>query len=640
MTTEARTRQRPSVGRRAAGRPWYGGAKGRLVLTTGVLLTLGTLLALLFPASARWSFSAATLVGVWPLAVKAARGAARGSPFTINTLITLAALGAVAIGEAAEGAIVVFLFAIGELLESVAAGRARSSIRELARLAPSNALLIEEGGTIREVGAASLEAGQLVQVRPGARIPADGRVVEGDSAIDESAVTGESIARSKGAGEQVFAGSISTDGTLIVRVEQPPSQSAIARIIQLVEEAESHKAPVRRFIDSFSRVYTPVAMLLAALVATMPPLLAGASLEAWVYRGLAILLIACPCALVLSVPAAITSAISAGARAGLLLKGGAALEAIGTVVTVAFDKTGTITSNALQVTDVIPLRGDAEEVVALAAAVESFSSHPLAAAISRRAAGLELPLASAGRAIAGQAASAIVNGQNYSVGSPRYASHTSPMGTQVELAIERLEEEGKTVVVLLEEHTPRGILAVRDEPRPEASEVISRLRKMGVATVMLTGDNSRTAASVADRLRLEVRAELLPEEKLRAIEVLARRGPVAMVGDGINDAPALARANVGIAIGAGTDVALESADAALLREGIGGVPDLFRLSRATMRNIRQNIGFALGLKALFLVTTLLGITGLWPAILADTGATVLVTSNALRLLRFDFGDRT
>ena len=605
------------------------------MLTTGTLLAAGGLVAQLVPALAPWGFTAATLVGVWPLAVKAARGALRGSPFTINTLITLAAFGAVAIGEAAEGAIVVFLFAIGELLESVAAGRARANIRSLAALTPSTALLLEGSGT-REVEVSSLEPGQSVLVRPGSRIPADGTIVEGSSAVDESAVTGESVPSAKAAGEPVYAASIATDGSLVVRVEKAVEDSTIARIIQLVEEAESHKAPVKRFIDRFSQVYTPLAMLVATLAAMLPPLLLGAAWDAWIYRGLAILLIACPCALVLSVPAAITSAISAAARAGLLLKGGAALEAIGSVSTVAFDKTGTLTGNRPVVTDVVALQGSEQEVVRLAAAVESTSAHPLARAIRERAAGLELPTATGGQAQAGLAVSATVNGQRYTVGSPRYASQAATLGAEVEEIVGRLEAEGKTVVLLLAGERPLGVVAIRDEPRTEAAAVIAELRGMGVSSVVLTGDNARTAAAIGADLGIEVHAELLPEAKLEIVERLAGRGSVAMVGDGINDAPALARANVGIAMGAGTDVALESADAALLREGVGGVVDLLRISRATMRNIRQNIGFALGLKALFLVTTLLGLTGLWPAILADTGATVLVTANALRLLRFRF----
>ena len=612
---------------------WYRTSKGRTVLVSGALLAVSALLALVVPSLAPWGFAAATLIGVAPLARKAWASTRLGQPFTINTLIALAALGAVAIGEAAEGAIVVFLFAIGELLESVATSRAREGIRALAALAPKVALLLE-GGRAREVPVEALRPGDLVQVQPGGRVPADGTIVEGSAGVDDSPVTGESMPVAKGEGESLFAGSISTDAVLTVRVDKPASDSTIARIIHLVEEAESSKAPVARFIDRFSRVYTPGAMLVASLVAVVPPLLFGAAWEVWIYRALALLLIACPCALVLSVPAAVTSGISAGARRGLLIKGGAVLEGIGDVETVAFDKTGTLTENRPRVTDIVPLAAGDAEVLRLAAAVETGSSHPLARAVLERAEGLTVPQAHGARALAGQAVTATVERRELAVGSPRYAANQAPLDGQLKERIEALEHEGKTVVVLLESGTPLGLLAIRDEPRAEAAEVVRRLSRLGVQSVMLTGDNARTGAAIAADLGLEVKSELTPEAKLDAIDQLKLRGKVAMVGDGINDAPALAHADVGIAMGSGTDVALETAGAALLRHDVTGISDLIELSRATMRNIRQNVAFAFGLKAVFLVTTLLGITGLWPAILSDTGATVVVTANALRLLRF------
>src|SRR5690554_6392775 len=362
---------------------WYRTAKGRFVLVTGALLAVSAFLALVFPPLAPWGFTAATVLGVAPLARKAWASARLGRRFTINTLISLAALGAVAIGEAPEGAIVVFLFAIGELLETVAAGRARASIHALAALAPKVALLLE-GGRAREVPVAALAVGDLVRVQPGGRVPADGTIVEGSAGIDEAPVTGESMPVTKEPGDTLFASSIATVAVLSVRVDKPASDSTIARIIHLVEEAEASKAPVARFIDRFSSVYTPSSMLMAALVAIVPPLLFGASWEECVYRALALLLIACPCALVLSVPAAVTSGISAGARRGLLIKGGAVLESIGGVRTVAFDKTGTLTENRPQVTDVVPIAASEDEVLRLAAAVETGSAHPLAKAILQR----------------------------------------------------------------------------------------------------------------------------------------------------------------------------------------------------------------------------------------------------------------
>ncbi|OOV11891.1 heavy metal translocating P-type ATPase [Deinococcus sp. LM3] len=616
--------------------PWYQTGKGRNVLLTGGLLVLALLFSLIAPGFAFWAYAAATAIGTWPLLRKAVASARLGEPFTINTLISVAAIGAIAIGEAAEGALVVFLFAIGELLENVAAGRARAGIQALAALAPKTALLLE-GGQTREVPVEGLQIGQFVRVQPGGRVPADGTITEGDSNLDDSPVTGESVPVHKRPGDPVYAGSINTDGVLTVRVERGASDNTIARIIHLVEEAESSKAPTARFIDRFSRWYTPAAMAVAFLFAVLPPLLFGQPWNEWIYKGVALLLIACPCALVLSVPAAVTSGISAGARRGLLIKGGAALETIGSVSTVAFDKTGTLTENKPQVTDVIGLRAPEQEVVLLAAAVETGSAHPLAKAILARAQGQAVPAAQDAKAISGKAVTATVQGRALAVGSPRYAVEVASLSPDEQAQIARLEEQGKTVVVVLDGRQVLGLLAIRDEPRADAKEAVARLKGLGVRSLMLTGDNARTGNAIARDLGLDVEAELLPEDKLQRIAALKASGKVAMVGDGINDAPALAQSDVGIAMGGGTDVALETADAALLRHSVIGVAELVQLSRAVMTNIRQNVAFALGLKAIFLVTTLLGITGLWPAILSDTGATVLVTANALRLLRFKPG---
>ncbi|MER3490168.1 MAG: heavy metal translocating P-type ATPase, partial [Meiothermus sp.] len=546
-------------------------------------------------------------------------------------------LGALLVGEAAEAAAVVFLFAVGELLEGVAAGRARGGIRALAALAPKTAFLLEgegEGAKGREVPAHGLRVGQVVQVRPGERVPADGTILSGHSALDESPVTGESLPVNKGPGDPVYAGSINADGLLTVRVNKDPRDNTLARIIHLVEEAQGSKAPTARFIDRFSRYYTPALLLAAALVAVVPPLLGGAWHE-WLYKALALLLIACPCALVLSVPAAMASAIAAGARQGLLIKGGAVLEALARVRTVAFDKTGTLTEGRPRVTDLLPLGLPEAELLALAAAVEQGSSHPLAKAIVERAreAGVGVPPAREGRALRGKAAWAKVGDRELAVGSPSYAAELAPLEPPLQRRVAELEAQGKTVVLLLNPPFPLGLIALRDEPRPDAREGLEQLGSLGVRCVMLTGDNARTGRAVAEGLGLEVRAELMPEDKLRAVAELGQGRPVAMVGDGINDAPALARADVGIAMGGGTDVALETADAAVLGGSVRGVADLVRLSRATMRVVAQNIAFALGLKAVFLLTTLLGVTGLWPAVLADTGATALVTLNSLRLLR-------
>lgn len=618
-----------------AGTPWYRTGQGRLVVTSGILLLTAWLFGFIEPRFATAGYIAATLLGVWPLAKKAVASARLGDPFSINMLVSLAAIGAVAIGEAPEGAVVVFFFAIGELLEGVAAGKARAGIQALAALAPKTALLVEGTGT-REVPADTLQVGQTVQVNPGARVPADGTILRGTSSLDDSPVTGESAPVTKSAGDTVFAGSINTDGTLTIQVDKAASDNTIARIIHLVEEAESSKAPTARFIDRFSRWYTPGVVLVSALVALVPPLAFGGAWHDWLYKGISLLLIGCPCALVLSVPASITSALSAGTRHGLLIKGGGALETIGSVKTVAFDKTGTLTAGKPNVTDVLAQGIDRAEVLRLAAAVESGSSHPLAKAITRaaQASQLVVPPATDAQALPGKGATAMVEGRLLSVTSPRHAATLTTLTVDLNRAVTTFEEQGRTAVVLLDGQTPLGVIAIRDEPRPDARTGLAQLHALGVKTIMLTGDNARTGQAIARDLGLDVQAELLPEDKLRLIAELKAQGGVAMVGDGINDAPALAQADVGIAMGGGTDVALETADAALLRERVTGVADLVTLSRATMGNIKVNIAFALGLKAIFLVTTLLGYTNLWMAILADTGATALVTANALRLLRW------
>ncbi len=616
-----------------APRAWYRAAQGRLVLTTGALLGAAVLLGQLLPTLAPWLYGAATLLGAAPLTRKALAAARAGDPFSINTLVTLTAAGALLIGEQAEAAVVVFLFAVGELLEGVAVGRARSGIQALAALAPKTALLLR-GDRVLEVPADALKVGQTVQVQPGGRVPADGTILDGQSSLDDSPVTGESVPVGKGPGDTVYAGSINAGGVLRVRVDRAAQDNTIARIIHLVEQAEASRAPVARFIDRFSRVYTPLVVLVAAATAFIPPLL-GAPLTEWVYKGVALLLIGCPCALVLSVPAAITSAVSAGARRGLLIKGGAALEALGNVRTAAFDKTGTLTAGHPQVTDVTGIGLDGSGVLTLAAAAEQGSSHPLGRALlaAHAALGTPLPAAQDARALPGQAALARVDGADVAVGSPRYAREHADLSA-AEARVAQLEDQGKTVVVLLVDGAVRGLIALRDEPRPDAQAAIQDLRALGVTPVMLTGDNARTGQAVARTLGLEVHAQLLPEDKLRLIRDLQRQGGVVMIGDGINDAPALAAADVGVAMGGGTDVALETAHVALLRPQVRAAADLIRLSRATMRVIRQNVAFAVGLKLVFLITTLLGLTGLWPAVLSDTGATALVTANALRLLRF------
>ena len=617
---------------------WWRSKKAVVVAVSAGLLLLAYLLSLVQPDWSQYLFAIAALTGLIPIARRALAAARIGFPFSIETLMTVAAVGAISIGAAEEAAVVVLLFTVGELLETLAADRARAGIRGLIGLMPRTAQRQRPGSDQTEtVPAEQLAVGDTVVVAAGERIPSDGVVIEGESEVDEAPVTGESVPVSKQPGSTVYAGSINANGELRIRLTHSAADNTIARIIHIVEEAQSAKSPTARFIDRFSYYYTPAAMLLALLVIVVPPLIFDADWQTWIYRGLAVLLIACPCALVISTPAAIASGLAAGARRGLLIKGGAALETLGKVKTIAFDKTGTLTAGSPKVTDIVPTLGDHNRVLGLAAAVERGSSHPLARAIveeshARRA--TDLRRFGGVTALPGKGVTARVDKVIVTVASPRHAAEQFSFDDGTRQVVERLEREGKTVVVVTEDKTPVGMIALRDEPRPDAASGLSALRQLGVRIVMLSGDNARTAAAIARSLDIEGVGELLPQAKLERISAYKLDGPVAMVGDGINDAPALAAASVGIAMGAGTDVALETADAALLNNRVTGIADLVALSRATLSNIWQNITLALGLKAVFLATTLVGMSTLWMAILADTGATVLVTANALRLLRF------
>jgi Cd2+/Zn2+-exporting ATPase len=635
----------PATGEEAPAQPpapvgqrWHETRKGRYVILTATLLAAAWIAKFLLPEGpAQWAFVAACLVGVAPVARRAFAALRAGMPFTIEMLMTIAAIGALVIGAAEEAALVVFLFAVGEVLEGVAADRARASIRALGDLVPKTALLVDASGATSKVDAAALEIGQTVLVRPGDRVPADGQILEGVSGIDESPVTGESVPKTKGPGEEVFAGSINTEAAVRVRVTRAAEDNTIARIIRLVEEAQEARAPTERFIDRFSRWYMPAIVGLAALVAVVPPLGFGEPWGTWIYRGLALLLIGCPCALVISVPASIASALSAGARRGLLMKGGAVIEAAALTEVVTFDKTGTLTVGRPRVTDLVAIAGREDDLLALAAGVETGSSHPLAEAILAEAEtrGVTPHPVTSTRVLPGQGMEGVTTEGPIFVGSPRHAEELGAVEPNAAARIAALEAEGKTVAAVFRHGSVLGLIALRDEPRPDAAAAVAELKQLGVGSIMLTGDNGRTAAAIAGALGMDQRAELMPDAKVAEIRAIAARSKVMMIGDGINDAPALAAANLGIAMGTGTDVALETADGALLRNRVTDVAAMIRLARATMANIRQNIWVALGLKAVFLVTTVLGITGLWIAILADTGATVIVTLNALRLLAFN-----
>ncbi len=618
---------------------WWQTRKGKQVISLGLLMVAAYIISLLFPTYEMWAFGIAVVIGILPFARHAIALAKAGTPFSIEMLMSVAALGALIIGETEEAAAVVFLFSAGELLEGVAASRARSGIKSLAALVPNTAILLDSQGKQREVPVESLQVNDLILLRPGDRVAADGRIVEGSSSLDESPITGESIPLHKAAGDSVYAGSVNVDGVLQIQVEKTSADNTLARIIHLVEETQANKAPTARFIEQFSRYYTPAVMAIAALIVLVPPLTMGGDWMTWLYRGLALLLIACPCALVLSTPAAIASGLAAGTRHGLLVKGGSALETIGKVNTIAFDKTGTLTEGKPIVTDIVAFDDTGEnDVLALCAAVETGSNHPLATAIINRATASKviIPAVSSASATAGKAVRAEVAGRHLAIASPVHAAEIATLTDDENKRITALQLEGKTVSVLLDEqkHKALGLVALRDEAREDALEGVAALKTMGIHVILLSGDNRRTAQAIASKLDIAYEAELLPQDKLRLINKMKVQGKVAMVGDGINDAPALATADVGIAMGGGTDVAMETADAALMKSRVSDVAQLVALSRATMTNIRQNVAFALGLKAVFLITTVLGVTGLWMAVLADTGATALVTLNALRLLRF------
>ncbi|UDG00642.1 Zn(II)/Cd(II)/Pb(II) translocating P-type ATPase ZntA [Enterobacter cloacae] len=571
------------------------------------------------------AFIATTLVGLYPIARQALRLMKSGSWFAIETLMSVAAIGALFIGATAEAAMVLLLFLIGERLEGWAASRARKGVSALMALKPETATRVA-GNERQTVAINALRPGDVIEVAAGGRLPADGTLLTATASFDESALTGESIPVERAAGEKVPAGATSVDRLVQLTVLSEPGDSAIDRILKLIEEAEERRAPVERFIDRFSRIYTPAIMLVALLVTIVPPLFFGAPWEGWIYKGLTLLLIGCPCALVISTPAAITSGLAAAARRGALIKGGAALEQLSQVQQVAFDKTGTLTVGKPQVTGVYPQDIGEDELLTLAAAVEQGSTHPLAQAIVREAQsrGLAIPAATAQRALVGSGIEADIDGKKVLIVAAGKSSNPE---------VEALEQTGQTVVTVMQDGVAKGMLALRDTLRDDAKEAVAALHQLGIQGVILTGDNPRAAAAIAGELGLDFKAGLLPADKVSAVTELNSHAPLAMIGDGINDAPAMKASTIGIAMGSGTDVALETADAALTHNRLTGLAQMISLARATRANIRQNISIALGLKGIFLVTTLLGITGLWLAVLADTGATVLVTANALRLLR-------
>ncbi len=618
------------------------GAATRLRLTqlSAVLLGLGFLQQLtavrLTPSWLPFVLSIA--LGVGPIAQRAATSL-RAAALDINVLMLVAVAGAAILGEWGEAASVVFLFALAQLLEARAMDRARGAIRGLMELAPAEAV-VRRNGVTATIPVDTVLIGDIVVVRPGEKIPLDGQVAGGQSHVNQAPVTGESLPIEKQAGDDVFAGTINGRGALDVRVTRLRRDSTLARIIHLVERAQAQRAPTQSFVDRFARIYTPIVLTLALFVAFVPPLAFGSAWSDWTYRALVLLVISCPCALVISTPVSIVSALAAAARKGVLIKGGARLERLAAVKCVAFDKTGTLTKGHVRVESVVPLDGiPPSEVIRLAASLESHSEHPIGRAILRQAEewGLE-PMAPTGfQAIPGRGAEGWVDESHVVVGSHRLFEERGMCNPRAEQILGELEKQGSSTVMVAAAGRPVGVIGVADEPRETARGVVEMLRAQGIEHIaLLTGDYEAPAGALARTLALDTyRASLLPEDKVAAVnELRSRFGTLAMVGDGVNDAPALAAADVGIAMGAaGTDAALETADVALMSDELIKIPFAIRLSRATARNIRVNIAFSLTLKAAFLAMALAGTASLWAAVVADTGASLIVIANALRLLR-------
>lgn len=594
--------------------------------------------------------------------------ALRTFTLNINFLMTIAILGAICIGQWPEAAMVTFLFGVAERIEDLSLDRARNAIRSLMEMTPETALIQDDFGEWREVEAGAVATGQRVRVRPGERIPLDGTVVDGWSAVNQAPITGESIPVEKRPGDSVFAGTINERGTFEFSVTGSRGNTTLDRIVRAVQEAQGQRAPTQRFIDQFARYYTPAVVLAALLVATLPSLLFAQPFFPWLYKALVMLVIACPCALVISTPVTVVSGLAAAARRGILIKGGVYLENGRKLRVLALDKTGTLTVGKPTVTDVIPLGGnETDTVLQLAASLDSRSEHPVASAIVTAWTGAKVipakPTTSSGccsqgccstkgpeepplgnllavsdfEAVIGRGVRGRIAGTLYFIGNSRLMQENGISTPSVEADLARLEAEGKTVVVLTTEREALAILAVADTLRETSVQAVRDLHGLGVKTVMLTGDNQTTAQAIATKVGIDdAFGNLLPEDKLAAVtELEVGHGVVGMVGDGINDAPAIAKADIGFAMGAaGTDTALETADVALMQDDLRKLPEFIRLSRTTGHVLAQNIGFAIGIKVVFFALALTGKATLWMAVFADMGASLLVVFNGLRLLRF------
>lgn len=553
----------------------------------------------------------------------------------IQFLMTIAVVGAFAIGEFPEAAVVVVLFAVAERIEERTVSRAQNAIRSLMTLSPPTATVADTSGQWVERPVAEVSAGSTMLVRPGERFALDGVVVDGESAVNQAAITGESLPVEKRRDDKVFAGTMNGQGALRVRTTGGVDQTTLAHIVRSVQEAQAQRAPVQRFIDSFARIYTPVVVVIATLIALLPWLAFGQPFEPWLYRALVLLVIACPCALVVSTPVAIASGLTAAARAGIVVKGGVYLERGAKLACIALDKTGTLTAGTPAITDVLPQNGrDRGEVLQLAASIEASSEHPVARALVS-ACKDELQQVAGFTALTGRGVTGVVGGVEYLVGNHRLVESTGVCSPAIERQLQALEQQGKTCLVLMSRDSVLAIFAVADRVRETSPAAVASLKGMGIHPVVLSGDNQRTTTAVALQVGIDdARGELLPDAKLQAVAALkATHGSVGMVGDGINDAPALARADVSFAMGAaGSDTALETAGVALMADDLRGLPVFLRISRAARQILHQNIAVALATKLLFLALAVAGLASLWAAVVADMGASLAVVANSLRLL--------
>lgn len=577
-----------------------------------------------------WFLLASVGVGAWFPAQAGLKNLLSSKTLDINFLMTVAVIGAIGIGELGEAATVVLLFALSHSLEAFTLGRTRRSVHNLMELAPATAW-VDKDGELMPIPTADLQPGQQIVVMPGERIPGDGEILSGTTEIIQAQLTGESMPVNRGAGDSVYAGSINGSGRLSIVINKSAADSSLAQIVAMVEEAATSRPPVQQFVDAFSRWYTPLVIGLAFLIALLPPIFLGLGWEAWLYKGLTLLVVACPCALVISTPVSIVSALGNAARKGVLIKNGAALERTAKTTIIALDKTGTLTRGEPQLVNIRPAPGYSKtEVLSLAAAVEQGSSHPLATAITTAAKEYQLSPAVGMeyKTLPGHGAMATINGANVYAVSPAYARRELGLSSP-------LSESEKTQVILADESSELAQLEFQDTLRPQVREIIAQLHNLGVESVMLTGDSHGVAAVIADAAGINAfHAHLLPEDKLRMIKELRSQGTIMMVGDGINDAPALAAADIGVAMGAiGSDTALESADIALMADDLKQLPFLLRLSRKALATIRFNIWFAIAIKLVAVILVFPGWLTLWLAILADTGAAVIVTLNGMRLLK-------